>query len=430
MDHPSKEVSYIDYETILSPSFSPHAFANTLITNTNDPSDPTLDLSTPLSRVLFDLQEIDTHVHTLTTTASLPLLEYTKSTHDASVRILSTIESQAATLNATYRRLEKDLLHRSTAAEEVVTAVSRLHEVTSLLRELGRALVLARQLEIQMSEVSKCRPPSTAPGGPPGGGDWKAMVRAAYTLLELRKCFQSPATASLSLVTSLQSTVVVPAEAALLSKSKDALLNFAAHSLPSNSTSLFSAALLNSPGAMEEMRARTSAAASTLHLLSGDGTLLTSAIQSYLNSQITQSLASLARSLTSLTLLDRTLSEVSVRCRNLLELSDILASVSLPSSSPGEEKKESLLDPLILFALDTPSLAASYFRSIAAGLEPRVREVVARGGANARILRGSRERVRAGVAVCVLRGLGAEEGDGKGEFEVAVMVGAFAGLGR
>ncbi|KMU92369.1 hypothetical protein CIHG_10173 [Coccidioides immitis H538.4] len=58
------EPSYIDYEAFLDPSFSPTSFANNLVTSTNNPSDTPLDLSTPLSRVLFDIQEIDTHIHT------------------------------------------------------------------------------------------------------------------------------------------------------------------------------------------------------------------------------------------------------------------------------------------------------------------------------------------------------------------------------
>ena len=53
-----EDASYIDYETFLAPDFKPSAFANNLVLSTNNPNDSPLDLSTPLSRVLFDTQEI------------------------------------------------------------------------------------------------------------------------------------------------------------------------------------------------------------------------------------------------------------------------------------------------------------------------------------------------------------------------------------
>ena len=62
----ASDPSYIDYELFLDPSFSAPAFANTLVLTTNNSTDSPLDLSTPLSRVLFDIQEVDSHIHTLT----------------------------------------------------------------------------------------------------------------------------------------------------------------------------------------------------------------------------------------------------------------------------------------------------------------------------------------------------------------------------
>jgi hypothetical protein len=78
------EPSYIDYETFLDPDFSPASFANTLVVSTNNPNDTPLDLSTPLSRVLFDAQEIDSHIDVLTTRSAVPLLDYTQQQTQAS----------------------------------------------------------------------------------------------------------------------------------------------------------------------------------------------------------------------------------------------------------------------------------------------------------------------------------------------------------
>src|SRR4051812_28238419 len=114
-----EEPSYIDYETFLAPDFNPAAFANTLVLATNNPNDATLDLSTPLSRVLFDIQEIDSHIDALTTRSALPLLTHTKAQNDASGRILADIDGQVKSLNDSYKQLEKEVIQKHAEADEV-----------------------------------------------------------------------------------------------------------------------------------------------------------------------------------------------------------------------------------------------------------------------------------------------------------------------
>lgn len=391
----ASDISYIDYETFLSPSFSPHAFASTLITSTNnDPSDPSLDLTTPLSRVLFDLQEIDTHIHTLTTTSSLPLLTYTSRSHTASTTLLAAITAQTTALNAAYTRLEQSIRARSEPATKLITTLTNLHTATSLLRELGRALVLARQLEIQLAETPT------------------PMIRAAHSVVELRKLLAANTAAmdGIDLATDLHRLIVTPAESALAARSRETLAGFSL--LPTAATGPTAFAL--DPAIVAEgQRPAVTAALQTLQLLQGGGGLA-GTIQALLNTQVTASIALLTRALTALTMLDRTLVEVAARCRTLVAVEEMLAGVGLAAE--------------VLAELDTGALSTSFFRSVAAGWEPRVREVVARGGTNARILRTGREKLREGVRSCVLKGLGGDEG--RGEFEVAVMVGAVGSLGR
>jgi len=189
---------------------------------------------------------------------------------------------------------------------------------------------------------------------------------------------------------------------------------------------------------MESLRARAVSSSLALFLLSpqgGEGRLLVSAVQSTLNAAVNASLSTLTRSLTSLTTLDRAVTEVAIRCRNLVALQKLLSTVAIPQAEEGikeEGARGVLLDP-VLTQLDTPALATSFFRSVAAGLEPRVRDVVSKGGANARILRGAKDRVRIGLRACVERGMiegNVEKGEREGEFEAAVMVGAVGALGR
>jgi hypothetical protein len=119
------EPSYIDYEAFLDPDFSATGFANTLVLSTNNPSDTPLDLSTPLSRVLFDVQEVDTHIDTLTTKSALPLLEHTRDHAESSGRILREVEGQVASLTESYKTLEREVIERYEVAEQVRLTAER-----------------------------------------------------------------------------------------------------------------------------------------------------------------------------------------------------------------------------------------------------------------------------------------------------------------
>ncbi|KAF5008072.1 hypothetical protein F66182_15680, partial [Fusarium sp. NRRL 66182] len=134
----TSEASYIDYDTFLDPEFSAASFANTLVTNTNNINDTQVDLSTPLSRVLFDVQEIDTHIHNLTTKSALPLLEHTQDRSQSSQRILSQVEEQVSSLAEGYQRLEKEVLRKWAGAEEARIAAQNSLQTLRLARAVAR----------------------------------------------------------------------------------------------------------------------------------------------------------------------------------------------------------------------------------------------------------------------------------------------------
>jgi hypothetical protein len=447
----AEELSYIDYEAFLDPSFSATAFANSLVLSTNNASDTPLDLSTPLSRVLFDVQEIDTHIDSLTTKSALPLLDYTKARADASGRVLAEVEGQVASLTEGYKILEKEVCERYDTAEQVRIAAERICETVRLGRAVGRCLMLGRQLEAQMAEFM-----------PLGNkrGDHRAMVRSANTLITARQLFLAVKPGEdgvgldrVNVVTTLRNDLIAPSERTLLNRSQDTVKGFSMSSLLSSTTSNQSSATF---AQAEETKSRTTSALVALYLLSptsGDTTaatfepsLLVSALQDYLQTALKSSLASLTRSLATLPTLDRTLLEISARCQNILALESLLSSIKPPPHPLFESQTEhantksidlppNFLQPL-LQSLDTSSLPSFFWRSLASSLSPRVQEIMNRGGVSARTLRSNRERVRDALRGCVDRGSrvpGAREKEvGKGwEREAAVMVGAVLGvLGR
>ncbi|TAQ86510.1 hypothetical protein B7494_g5161 [Chlorociboria aeruginascens] len=411
-----EDTSYIDYETFLSPSFSPSTFANSLVLGTNNPTDTPLDLSTPLSRVLFDTQEINTHIDNLTTKNALPLLSHTQEQTSSSERIVHEIDSQVAGLNEGYKRLEKEVLVRHETAEEVKVVANRLWETIRLGRSVGRCLQLGRQLEIQLSEIYGIKTVAKDQSSE----DYRALVRCSNTLLNLQELFykngpgeEGHGLERVDAIRTLQTSIITPAERTVQSKSQQIVREFSMSTLSTGSnTTTYSRAA--------DTKSRTTSALLSLYLLSPVATkkpknekwepeLLIQSLQDYLRTALTSSLASLSRSLASLPTLDRTLLEISARCQNILALETLLLSTTAPPHPllPADQEHPSdFLHPL-LSSLETGSLPSYFWRSLASGLSTKVQEIV---GPSARILRNNRNSVREAIRECVIRGSQARPG--------------------
>jgi hypothetical protein len=483
----TSDPSYIDYEIFLSPSFSAPAFANSLVLTTNNPTDTPLDLATPLSRVLFDIQEVDSHIHTLTSSSALPLLKHAQSQTGSASRILTELSGQIASLNDSYKRLEKEVIERHEAAEEVRMVSERLWHTVRLGRAVGRALQLGRQLEVQMSEFQSAGVPVNTTSGPTSSAkpreDHRAMVRASNTILVLRSLFAASYSGGegeglfkVRVITSLRNDILQPFERTLSSKAQQVIREFSM-SMLSSSTMTYAQS--------EDTKSRTMSALQTLYLLSPfpeftsshKGTLeftpkiMLAALQDYIHAALTSSQASLVRALSSLPSLERTLLEISARCQNIIAMESLLESTKpppLPSSAssypvhpqevhgnPPQRAQPQLTTPInflapLLQALETPSLPSYFWRSLGSALSPRVHELIAKGGLQARTLKTNRNSIRDAIRECVIRGsVTPGIGGGKGrkggmgdkesikeaveswEREIAVMVGAVVGaLGR
>ncbi|KAK0308849.1 Conserved oligomeric Golgi complex subunit [Friedmanniomyces endolithicus] len=441
--------SYVDLAALTSDHFSATAYANALVLRTNNPTDPPpLDLSTPLSRVLFDVQEIDTNIDSLTTQNALPIITATSERSDASQRVLEEVEGQVNALTESYKRLEREVSERYEAAEEVRVAAKRMVRTLRLGRSVQRVMQMGRQIEGQMEGMQR--------------GEHRVMVPASHTLIGLRQLFgaagyseETEGLGKVHVVTTLRNEVMAPAERALLARAKQVVREFSMSSLLASGSAGQAGQTYTQS---EETKSRTSSALQTLYLLSltmpsttrkdFSPTLLISALQSYLSTALTSSLASLTRALATLPQLDRTLLEISARCQNIVALETLLSSIKLPEhplllpthpTPPNSSATPTnLLHPL-LHHLDTSSLPSYFWRSLASQLTSRVNEILSRGGVSARTLRTNKDRVRDMIRECVdrgsrLPGSGSSEEGGKvggWEREAAVMMGSVIGpLGR
>ncbi|EXJ85133.1 hypothetical protein A1O3_05808 [Capronia epimyces CBS 606.96] len=474
--------TYIDIASLTSDEFSPYSHANNLIVATNNPSDPAIDLTTPLSRVLFDLQEIDSHIHTLTSRSALEILTYTSTQNAAAQRILAKVEDERARLTASYDRLEKEVLVRHQRAVDAKDVAQRSWEVLRLGRSMQRVLALARQLEVILAESGL--------GGTTrlGKEDHTALVRGSLVILAFRNTMSGKDGHDLgriNLVKALRGRAFEDGEAKILDFARRVVREFSMSTLSSASTSGLSTA---GPTfrETEDSRARFTSAVHALYLLSPapkingekmarkdfEPEYLIRALQGYLQTAITSSAASIGRGLGQLPTLDRALLEASARCQNVVALEVLLRGIYTPEHPllrgegsdgkvndtsdedsegepeiPGPKKQSSdTFLALLLSALDTASLPSYFWRSLASSLAPRVSDILSRGGVAARTLRSQRDVVRAEIRDCVLRGskmprsvaLGnspaaakTEEVVENWEREAAVMVGSVLGpLGR
>lgn len=451
VDADADEASYIDYETFLDPSFSAPIFANTLVLATNNPNDVPLDLSTPLSRVLFDTQEMDSHIDSLTTKSAIPLIEYTKQQTEASKRIAAELDIQIKALTDSYKQLEKDVIQKHAEADEVRQVATRLWATLRMAKAVLRCLQLGQQLQMRHQELGK--------------EDHRALVRCAQTILSLRELLDGDATSNMqaegyglhrvAAVQSLQSIVLGPVERSVCETAERVVREFSMGSATTGPATFAQS---------EETKARTVSALIALNLLSPSKlakgekwvpTLMVQALEAYLRTALQSSIAGLSRALAALPSLERSLGEVSARCQNVVALESILETTKPPlhplvpttamkqySMAP---EKANLLQPLLAH-LETGSLASYFWRSMASSLATRVQDMVSRGGAASRVLKTQRSSVSDAIKGCVIQGsqlppslVTTLKGNSKAgraksegwEREVAVMVGAVTGnLGR
>ncbi|KAL4979332.1 Golgi transport complex subunit 5-domain-containing protein [Aspergillus desertorum] len=466
----ASEPSYIDYEAFLDPAFSPAEFANSLVLATNNATDTPLDLSTPLSRVLFDLQEIDTHIHTLTTKSALPLLTHTEDQTAAAGKILKETDEHIAAVSQGWE-----------AAEEARIAAENSLATVRLARAVARCIALGRQLDGQMVEVTGrggLSGFSTGPGPEPGGemassgsgsvpgrDDTRALERAASTIVNMRQLLSDTGVGEegygldrVKVIRTLKSDLLIPAENLVRARAQQAINRFSIFS-----TNISNGAFPQSNYKQaRDARARLVSGVNTLYLLSPlppkssslqDFTpdFLLSTLQGYIQTTSVTSLNNLSRALTMLPTLDKTLLDISARCQDIHALEAILSTIkppfhpSLPQAPilqnptvSATASRDNLLTPL-LNTLDTSSLPSYFWRSLASSLSPRVQEIVSRGGVSARTLRSNRDRLKKEIRECVLRGsqlpasLGMEKQiqnltQGNWEREAAVMIGSVVGV--
>lgn len=457
--------SYIDIPALSTPTFDPYTYANTLVTTINTSTTEQIDLTTPLQRTLFDLQEIDTSIHTLTSSRALDIIAYTATQNQAAQHILSRVEEERAKLIADYDRLRKEVWDRYERAESLRRVATNGLQVARLGSGVSRVLGLARSFEQAIADAGLSGSSPSAPVSRTAKDNCKVLCRACRDLLEFRGLMATRDGLDLgriNVVKSVRGRVFEDGEAQLLDWARKVIRDFSVSAFLTGSTSTSASAAAagvvmgtSTYRETEGAKTRFEVACQVLYLLSPvtkagsnstskDGVFaeyLIMALQTYLQNAVSSSAASIARGLSQLPNLDRACSEVSGRCQNVVGFEVILAQVTVPEhpsfkqeqrsdaqrdvedeldeqdiddievelkeldlrEQTDREQQTSVLE-LLLRSLDTNSLVSYFWRSLASNLTSRVQEIMNRGGVAARTLKSNRDIVRDEIRDCVARG--------------------------
>ncbi len=183
--------TYIPIEKLTLESFTASSYANDLVRSVNttttttsyqassNPSDTLVDLTTPLQKTLFDLQELDTTIHTLTSRNALEILRYTQQQNATAQRILSRVDEERGKLVEDFERVRGEVLGRYERAMEARRGAERSLGLLRVLRGVQKVLGLARTFEAFLGE---CGLGSVAVGRE----EYRSLVRAAEVIVEFR----------------------------------------------------------------------------------------------------------------------------------------------------------------------------------------------------------------------------------------------------
>lgn len=142
----SLQSDYVDYDVFLSEDFDPLTFANSLVLSTNSPTDIDVDIATPAKRLGYDITEVQDRIAGLTASKSSSLLSEAGNVADLNAAF-APLRTSVNSLSTSYAKLQRDIIDPYYKAQNIHSALRRLHTTTGLLRSLSWFLYLLRQLE-------------------------------------------------------------------------------------------------------------------------------------------------------------------------------------------------------------------------------------------------------------------------------------------
>lgn len=383
------ESEYVDFDLFLDPEFSAVGFANTLVQATNNTSDIEVDLDTPAKRLDYDLEEVDKIINTTSGENYEQLLDQASNVKLAE-ESLEPMKKNLEQVNFSYSKLQNDVLKPYDKAEQIYTALKKLHLTSSLLRSLTWYLYLARQLSNIGTNASSSE-----------------LYNAALNLRQVRNQVEiNPGLQSLHIIRSHEKTLK-EVEQSIRNQAQSKIKFF---NLLYDTTSLAPACL-------------------ALYLLDPDALAL--AVSNFLRNQVSSSVTQFSKALGApIPSFERAANDSKDRAKVLSSLMNTLDRKP-PSPEEEPELEQQLDDQFTLLtyiksSLDIRNPISSYWRDVASGLDGRVREFVMRSPGQAKSMTQNITQLKQAIQNAVIEGEGV---DVSGP-EVKVMINSLSPLSR
>ncbi|KAG5363378.1 hypothetical protein CJU89_2550 [Yarrowia sp. B02] len=366
-------------DQFLENDFDPVAYANQLVLQTSSSRDEDIDLDIPIKKISYDVQHLDDQVRELCRDNHKELLSRVA---DVSTKedTLKALEAPMKDVNSSYKKLQTDVLVPYYQADNLYSALKRVHHTTDLLRSLTWYLYLAVQLNSTSDMAGSA-----------------SLIRDLHTHAKVH-----PGLASLQIFRDHQK---------LLKEAEKKL-------------TLRCVASVKGVSSVSTSAERNAISSAIVGLAILDERQLASAVQSALSNYISQSISLLARSVNSDESLEHAMHTISQHSRAVSTLGTLLSRAVVPAEGDDEAVTAVSELPRIADLLDS-NLNSKFWRDVASALNLRIKERMTRATPGLKSLQQNHAKLETVVAEAVSRGGGGLTVDG---LEAKVMKGALAPL--
>lgn len=145
-----------DFEAFLEESFSVIQFCNELLKATNPNVEASeLDLKTPIKKITYDLSEVEKRIDTVVKSNPSHILDQVDKRGLARDKVGTTLKPSLEYLNMSYNRLNTEVLQPYEHALKLQSALSKVHQTSSILRDVLVFIHLVTQIDTLALEKSE-----------------------------------------------------------------------------------------------------------------------------------------------------------------------------------------------------------------------------------------------------------------------------------
>lgn len=145
-----------DFEAFLEESFSVIQFCNELLKATNpNVGASELDLKTPIKKITYDLSEVEKRIDTVVKSNLSHILDQVDKRGLARDKVGTTLKPSLEYLNMSYNRLNTEVLQPYEHALKLQSALSKVHQTSSILRDVLVFIHLVTQIDTLALEKSE-----------------------------------------------------------------------------------------------------------------------------------------------------------------------------------------------------------------------------------------------------------------------------------